>query len=305
MIDECPYPRPTPETVQSLEGLLYFIWEREAIRLARENGYEAPWTADIVLDKYKFTNIHRSDDRVSKWIIENVIDLYEDRSDLWFTLLIVRLINWPPTITALLENEVIPCSPSEFDANLFESVLESLKETGGKVYSGAYMLYPTKMEPGGNKSRAVAKYIIGDAVLKSDDIQKTLQGDGLTIERFVNAMSRCFGISTFIAGQVAADLTYSTKHLCFADDLFEYAPIGPGSSRGLNYLFNRAPSAGWTQEEFNLKLRQIFKLILDHLEIDDMTLHDVQNCMCEYSKYCRTVLNEGKPKTQYKPETEF
>ena len=304
MIDECPYPRPTAETVQSLEGLLYFIWEREAIRLARENGYEAPWTADVVLDKYKFTNIHRSDDRVSKWIIENVIDLYEDRADLWFTLLVVRLINWPPTLAALLENQVIPCTPAEFNPELFEAVLEFLKETRGKVYSGAYMLYPTKMDPGGNKSKAVAKYIIGDVVLKADDIQKTLQDD-VTIERFVNVMSRCFGISTFIAGQVAADLTYSTKHLCFASDLFEYAPIGPGSSRGLNYLFNRAPNAGWTQEEFNLKLRQIFKLILDVLEIDDMTLHDVQNCMCEYSKYCRTVLSEGKPKTQYKPETEF
>ena len=257
-----------------------------------------------MLDKYKFTNIHRSDDRVSKWIIENVIDLYEDRADLWFTLLVVRLINWPPTLAALLENQVIPCTPAEFNPELFEAVLEFLKETRGKVYSGAYMLYPTKMDPGGNKSKAVAKYIIGDVVLKADDIQKTLQDD-VTIERFVNVMSRCFGISTFIAGQVAADLTYSTKHLCFASDLFEYAPIGPGSSRGLNYLFNRAPNAGWTQEEFNLKLRQIFKLILDVLEIDDMTLHDVQNCMCEYSKYCRTVLSEGKPKTQYKPETEF
>jgi hypothetical protein len=27
--------------------------------------------------------------------------------------------------------------------------------------------------------------------------------------------------------------------------------------------------------------------------------------MCEYSKYCRTVLGEGKPKTVYLPETEF
>lgn len=305
MIDECPYPRPTPETVRSLEGLLYFIWEREAIRIARENGYEAPWTTDTILGKYKFTNIHRADDRVSKWVIENLIEPYEDREDLWFTLLIARLINWPPTLSALIENDIIPCAPSEFDAQHFEHVLESLKETNSKVYSGAYMLYPTKMEPGGNKSRAVAKYIIGDVILKANDIQNTLKGENVTIENFVNAMSRCFGISTFIAGQVAADLTYSTKHLCSADDLFTYAPIGPGSSRGLNYLFKKAPAAGWTQEAFNLVLRQIFKLILDVLEIDDMTLHDVQNCMCEYSKYCRTVLNEGKPKTQYKPETEF
>ena len=48
MIDECPYPRPTPETVRSFEGLLYFIWEREAIRIARENGYDAPWTTEFI-----------------------------------------------------------------------------------------------------------------------------------------------------------------------------------------------------------------------------------------------------------------
>ena len=58
MRDNCPYPMPTPETVCSMGGLLYFIWEREAIRLARENGHSAPWTKDPVLAKYKFTNIH-------------------------------------------------------------------------------------------------------------------------------------------------------------------------------------------------------------------------------------------------------
>ena len=41
------------------------------------------------------------------------------------------------------------------------------------------------------------------------------------------------------------------------------------------------------------------------LGIVDLTLHDVQNIMCEFSKYCRVVLGEGKPKTVYTPETEF
>jgi len=82
MRDECPYPMPTAETVCSMEGLLYFIWEREAIRLARENGHSAPWTKDPVLAKYKFTNIHRSDDRVSQWIIDKLITPYLERSDL-------------------------------------------------------------------------------------------------------------------------------------------------------------------------------------------------------------------------------
>jgi hypothetical protein len=50
---------------------------------------------------------------------------------------------------------------------------------------------------------------------------------------------------------------------------------------------------------------KIHQAVVDELDIDTMTLHDIQNCMCEYSKYCRTMLGEGKPKTTYQPETEF
>jgi hypothetical protein len=306
MRDECPYPMPTAETVCSMEGLLYFIWEREAIRLARENGHRAPWTKDPVLAKYKFTNIHRSDDRVSQWVIDKFIEpaAANGDEDLWFTLLIARLINWPPTLQALINKGVIPCKPESFDADMFEHTLERLKNDGKKVYSGAYMLYPTKMEPGGNKSKAVAKYIIGSAIENADNIRAALwvNENGMSIEKFVAELSKCFGISTFIAGQVAADLTYTGMDV---EDLFTYAPIGPGSSRGLNYLLGKAPFATWKQKEFNAELSNIFSHIIEQLEIVDMTLHDVQNCMCEFSKYCRAVLGEGKPKTTYQPETEF
>ena len=306
MIDECPYPRPTQDTVCSMPGLLYFIWEREAIRIARENGHPAPWTKDPVLAKYKFTNIHRSDDRVSQWIIEHLIEPAVNNGDehLWFTLLITRLVNWPPTLQALIDKGVIPCAPKDFDADMFEHTLERIKNDGKKVYSGAYMLYPTKMDPGGNKSKAVAKYIIGSAIENAEQISTALWANenGMSIARLVNELSKCFGISTFIAGQVAADLTYTGVDV---EDLFTYAPIGPGSSRGLNYLFGKAQFATWKQKEFNSTLIKIFNEIIDRLEIVDMTLHDVQNCMCEFSKYCRVLLGEGKPKSTYQPETEF
>ena len=306
MRDSCPYPMPTAGTVCSMPGLLYFIWEREAIRLARENGHSAPWTKDPVLAKYKFTNIHRSDDRGSKWIIDHLIEPAAANGDehLWFTLLIARLINWPPTLQALIDKGVIPCAPENFDAEMFEHTLERLKKDGKKVYSGAYMLYPTKMEPGGNKSKAVAKYIIGSAIEHAGDISASLWNNerGMSIERFVAELSKCFGISTFIAGQVAADLTYTGMDV---EDLYTFAPIGPGSSRGLNYLNGNAPFATWKQKDFNAQLSNIFAHVVDQLEIVDLTLHDIQNCMCEYSKYCRAVLGEGKPKTTYKAETEF
>lgn len=308
MIDVCPFERPAAGELSSMKALLYFTWEREVIRIAREAGLpREEWTTDPVLQKYKFTNIRRRDDRVSRWVIEQVINpqvAARDR-DLWFTLLVTRLINWPPALTELILAGVLPCAPEEFDARLFVEVLEDRKARGLKVYSGAYMLYPTMRDPGGRKSEAVARHIIGDVVERADNIRFALRGgEGVehSVERVVNALSACFGISTFMAGQVAADLTYSGLKF---SDLYSYAPRGPGSQRGLNYLLNRAPHALWTQEAFNATLKTINQHIRRDLRIIDLTLHDVQNVMCEYSKYARAVLGEGKPKTVYRPEQEF
>lgn len=307
MIDHNPYPMPTVKTVCSMEGLLYFVWERECIKLVKDSSSGPPYTNDPVFAKYKFTNIHRRDDRVSKWIIKEIINLNLKDKNLWFSLLIARLVNWPPTLEKLLYEDIIPCSPENFDGKAFSKVIEDFKKEATKVYSGAYMVYPTKADIGGNKSSSIAKHVIGDAVRRAADINFELWDfdEVRSIERFVNALSKSFGISTFMAGQVAADLTYAKGHFDDAEDLHTYAPIGPGSQRGLNYLLERKPFAGWSQFDFNTELQLIDNRIASDLDIKDLTLHDVQNIMCEYSKYCRVVLGEGTPKTLYKPETEF
>jgi len=305
MIDECPVARPTWETVRSVDAVLYYTWEREAIRLARENGHTAPYTSDPILARYKFTNVRRRDDRVSRWIIENLIEPAVDNVDeyLWFTLLIARLINWPPSLRALIDAGVLPTSPSEFDAEEFIRVVEGCKADGKKVYSGAYMVYPTRAEPSAPKSRLLAERILSGVIANSEAIHRVVWlDDTLSVRSIVEILAQCFGISTFMAGQATADLTYTGLEF---SDLYTYAPIGPGSSRGLNYLFNRAPGAGWGQDDFNRKLIDIRGEIIVRLEIEDLTLHDVQNVMCEYSKYARAVLGEGMPKNLYTPEQEF
>jgi hypothetical protein len=304
MREACPHPRPDALTVATLPGLLYFIREREAIRLARENGHPAPWTADPVLARYRFTNVRRRDDRVSRWVIERIIRPNEHRADLWFILLITRLVNWPPTLQRLIEDGVLFRPALEFEPEEFSASIERFKAAGRKAYSGAYMVYPTKMDPGGVKSLAIARHIIAPALNLSDWVGAVLEAHPPSIAEFVARLSCSFGISTFMAGQVAADLTYCPQ-MASAADLRRYAPIGPGSSRGLNYLLNRAPHAGWNQASFNAELIKVRVAVARELGIDDLTLHDVQNCMCEYSKYCRTVRGEGSPKTMYRPETEF
>lgn len=304
MRDSEPYPMPNASNVCSMEALLYFTWEREVIRIVKERGDPLPYTLDPILAKYKFTNIRRRDDRVSRWIINNVIEPNKGEDHLWFILLISRLVNWPPTLQHLIDEGVLFRKPKDFNPVEFSASVEKFKAQGNKVYSGAYMVYPTKMDIGGVKSLAIANHIIKPTASLEHELGRILFGLEPTVEAFVTELSASFGISSFMAGQVAADLTYC-EHLGSAEDLYLYAPIGPGSSRGLNYLLNRAPNAGWTQANFNGELISIRQAITRELGITDLTLHDVQNVMCEFNKYCRTVLGEGKPKTTYQPEKGF
>ncbi|MGI9141971.1 MAG: nucleotide kinase domain-containing protein [Fluviibacter sp.] len=306
MRDTCPYERPTAETVCSYAGYLWFCWEREAIRLGRENGLpRESWTADPVMQKYRFTNIRRRDDRMTRWFIEHLIEPAVTNGDmnLWFTLLVGRLLNWPPTLQALLDFCVLPAGPENFDPERFVQVVESCKEDGAKVFGGAYMVYPGTGTYA-LKSEFLAYEVLRSARQRADLIDAALwaAGEEPSIERFTTQLARCFGVSTFMAGQVAADMSYTPGVLGEATDLYTWAPLGPGSQKGLNYLNRRDLQKSWRQFDFNAALIEANSLICGELDITDLTLHDVQNTMCEFSKYAGAILGESTPKTLYTPE---
>ena len=50
---------------------------------------------------------------------------------------------------------------------------------------------------------------------------------------------------------------------------------------------------------------RVAELIRSNKMFEDLTLHDVQNVMCEFDKYVRVMNNEGKPRQLYRPEGAF
>jgi hypothetical protein len=111
----------------------------------------------------------------------------------------------------------------------------------------------------------------------------------------------------FLAGQIVADLTY-TPLLAKANDLYTWAPLGPGSRRGFNRLMKIKPIKKWPQyTDFLERLLEWRTMIILKLgsEYNDLTLMDCQNILCEYDKFCRAKSGEGRPKSYYKPEWRF
>jgi len=278
--------------------LAYFVDEREHVRRERDAGAPRPWTEDKILDTYRFCNVRRRDDRVSAWIIDHIIDPNKDSPHLWFQLCCARLINWPPTIQHLMDEQVWPTHM--FDPVWFGHAIDERVASGQKTWTGAYIITARHVPEGMGKGLWVAQAMLENA-LKAD---KRIVYD--TIEETMEAFKGLYGFGTFMAGQVVADLTYSPQ-LSSAPDLYTYAPIGPGSTRGLNRLFGRKLEGKIGQAQFNDELQYVAKEVSALVDLGEpkLTLHDWQNCMCEFDKYIRTENGSGRPRSTYKPETAF
>lgn len=300
MSEHNPFSAPTPSEEPCIEHILYWVWEREAIRIAKENGYQEELTKDPILKQYRFCNVRRKDDRVSRWLINNVYS--KPYTDLWFVAAICRYVNWPPMLAILLEHGLIPDRVENFDHVEFGRTIDKVTEFGGKAWSGAYMTFPCKVSAGQPKGAATAQHILAPLKTRADKIRDAIASNH--VETTVNSFVGAYGWQVFMAGQVVADLTY-TDALGYAEGLYSWAPLGPGSQRGLNRLNGRNLSAKWGQDDFNAALTDINNCLSVELKIEPLTLHDAQNVMCEMDKYWRVLYNEGRPRATYKPETAF
>jgi hypothetical protein len=62
-----------------------FAAERQRIFRRRADGAQPPWTADPILARHKFTSVYRAADRVSQYLIREVIYAgYQDAEELVF-----------------------------------------------------------------------------------------------------------------------------------------------------------------------------------------------------------------------------
>jgi hypothetical protein len=168
------------------------------------------------------------------------------------------------------------------------------------------MITARQIPEGQGKGAFVAERMLNP--LLTSDIGKYLNGPNAeyrSLETIMTKFQNRYGWGTFMSGQAVADMTYC-RLLSKATDLQSYAPIGPGSTRGLNRTYQRPLEQRIPQDRFCYELMSVRDAVESKLgyKIPDMTLHDWQNCMCEFDKYIR-ALNGGRPRSTYKPETSF
>lgn len=267
-----------------------FITEREDIRVKKERGDLPPWTDDPILREWSFCNVHREDDRVTRWISDRWRCPNREDPDLWFAMVVARHLNWPPALAEL--DYPIPWNPEHFI-----EVMRARENAGQKSFNDAYII--NQMVRGGagmRKSVYLASLIFEPVWLQRDRIRPR---QNETLRSFYNRLSEFNGFGSFMTGQVVADLKYVTP-LQDASDWWVFAASGPGSRRGLNRLLGHSRAHSWRELDWFKELTDLrLRLLAEGIELH---AQDVQNCLCEFDKYERVRLLEGNPKRRYRYE---
>jgi hypothetical protein len=266
--------------------LYHWIRERESVRIKREEERRPPpWTTDQIIRTTRFCNIRREDDKVTRWIKDNWRDPYRHHENLAFSMCVARTVNWPLTLGSLGFPEV-------WSHDRFVQQMDALSENGFKIWTGAYMVTGGFSKGGETKQEIIAR-VLDDAFHHCRTIRKSMK-----LEDACRIIQCSRGLGSFLAAQVIADLKY-TPLLEYADDWWTFCSPGPGSSRGLNYLHGRPPGQSINATQFSKEVNEI-RVLISHNTGYDLTAHDTQNCLCEFSKYVRIKYYKGRAKAQYK-----
>jgi len=267
--------------VDACLSFLDFVHTRHSVWRRRQEGEAQPWTTDEVIATRKFTNVFRLLDPGSQFVMTDLV--CDDQFEFLARCLLYRITNLPEAWRSFEGDLNLVERPDEFRAHL-----HARKARGERVFSGAYMIWGGT-EKGVDKIDHVFGVLEGAAPGLADFLMADTQAD-----RF-EALSGCRGVGYFNAMQVLTDFGYNTE---YRED--EFVVPGPGALKGASFLGMGGEEAiEWGWETIH--------------GMDDQPLiwgsgkrghflskMDVQNCLCEFSKYVRFA-SKPSPQKPYAP----
>lgn len=282
-----------------------FATERQEIFFKKLEGETPLYTKDPILQSYKFCNVYRASDRVSQFLIKNVIYGHlTDEKDTLFRIFLFRLLNRVETWVKL-EGTLDQIGLKNFSFSSYSNALEQIG-SNGPIYGNAFILCANKVfgfdKKHKNHLALLEKVFVKENLVK--DLLNTKNLEGLFIE-----LKKLPLIGNFMAYQIAIDFNYS-EVFNFSENDFVIA--GPGAVRGINKCFVN-PSAGdykriimWMVENQDKEFKNL-GLKFRNLWGRPMHAIDCQGLFCEVDKYSRVKSpklksNRVRIKAKYKPK---
>jgi 5-hmdU DNA kinase, helical domain len=284
--------QPTPRR-PVFDAYWRFAAERQRIFEARFEDSGGPWTDDPILARYKFCNSFRASDRISQYLISQVIydpaagDLAPE--DVFLRTVLFRLFSKESTWEAL-EDATGGVRRATLDTERLGDLLDELRREQ-PIYTAAFIL--CAHDAYGHRAKHRNHLELVRRMFAPGALGAQVARAG-RLEDVYDALRQWPMIGAFMGYQLAVDLNYS-DHLSFDEN--DFTVPGPGAVRGLQKVFSDFGDRTPRQLIMDMVARQdehFERLGLPWAGLFGRPLHaiDCQGLFCETDKYARVAFPE-------------
>lgn len=302
------------------------IWYRRFIL-----KQEKPWTKDVILRDYKFTNAYRELDRASQWLVHNVLTDHKlSLEDLIFRIIIYRFFNQPTTFNKK-ENKLAITLPhyETFDNQALWEQVVTYREKVDNPWHTAYLMNPGASKPKDWNKKGLFRddmYVnnvfmqVHKTIPEIVKVLKTAKDP----KDITKVLETILAVSGFMSHEFYLDFCYCAKYwkqpiMKFTQ--MDYTNVGPGCSTGLRIIFpslegkEQIKGIYWLHELADETFKRLgieFKFVhwdnekreyyVDKTK-NNLNLHTIEFWLCEYQKYWKMEIGEGKQRSKFIPQT--
>jgi alpha-glutamyl/putrescinyl thymine pyrophosphorylase clade 1 len=266
-----------------------FAAARQQMYQARLRGDPRPWTTDPIMTSYRFTNCYRAADRVSQYLISNVIySGSQDPDEVLFRILLFKFFNRIST-WEMLRSALGDLAWATFQLQCYNTVLNDAISCGEPIYSAAYMIPSPQL----GARRKHTNHLLLLRRMLSEGLTDRLQACGSMSDAY-QLLRRYPGLGDFLAFQLIIDINYSTL-INFSE--LDFVVPGPGARDGIYKCFgpgSRSIEAEIIRYMSDAQEEHFTRLGLSFCGLNGRRLQliDCQNLFCEVDKYARLAHRE-------------
>lgn len=290
-----------------------YLNEREEVRLRKEAGLSVgfdvkAWTEDPILQTYKFTNVRRHHDRTSDQLRKLFYgkNFHDDRRSVLMNCALFRYFGTWEFAEAVGWQDY-----EDFDFDGIKDLAADRLADGERVFTGAYVI--TNQGISAPKQEVVVDiFLKGLHAATPNLIQLTTVSQSW--EKVATSMRTLmgFGGTGFMTKEVLLDTTYTgfwdsvfespeDGTFSYPRDWWEWTPIGPGALRGAARVLGATDQSSLKEAHAGQVIQELYqhqKQWFTHPF--KLAPTDIQFALCEFDKYERVRLGQGKPRSRYR-----
>lgn len=269
--------------------------ERYQLMLTKDANFDPPWTDDPILQQYRFCNVFREDDKTTRWFAKHVRHPYRHIPKVLTATVIFRWFNRITTGEQLMSHDLL----WNWDSHRARMALADLHP----LVTGAFMV----KTPGGMNKLEGLIWCIEQFLEGADECLETIDQFGCSLKTATALLAQFPYLGPFMAYEIVTDLRH-TVLLDDAPDIMTWANPGPGATRGAGRVAKKDPHY-YNRHSANDydAVQSVMRRLLEASTEDrywprglpSWEMRDVEHTLCEFDKYMRARLGQGRPKQRY------